>query len=62
MMEMKKYPAGIGPSSDVFAADGYLYVIANRADGFGGSLSVWSLADPLKPSFVSRVPNLGNLR
>ena len=61
-MEMKKYPAGIGPSSDVFAADGYLYVIANRADGFGGSLSIWSLADPLKPSFVSRVPNLGNLR
>ena len=37
-MEMKKYPAGIGPSSDVFAADGYLYVIANRADGFGGKI------------------------
>ena len=62
MKNITKTAAGIGAAMGVCARDGYLYVISNRDDGVGGSLSVYSLENAVKPCLVGRLTGVGNSR
>ncbi len=62
MSDITKLSTGIGAAQGVVARGGYLYVISNRSDGNGGSLSVYSLDTPTKPTLVGRLTGIGNAR